>query len=184
MGRDDSLILEDYGLPSAMAPKYWERLEADMRATGDFRPERLSHHKLRSNHYASRAIVRPHTVNLVPRERIWAYAARLKARLPDYQELALFYVRKDREGNGVLREIVDELIKTAPCSLGFFGISKRLAAMRVFERHGLRAVTRRTIPNIERFAEEFGFRDRLPDTALGKGDPSPRDGERWLFIRP
>lgn len=185
MGRDDLLNPEDYGLDEkdCTAPKYWMLLEQDMRATGEFNLSRLKQVLLRQTYYAGRAVVRPATDGCVPRERIWAYAARLKTKDPKYQELAWFYVRKDKEGNKVLSEIVDELIAGAPPDVIFWGISKKVAAMSVFGRHGLVAVTKHNMPNVEEWAARIGLGDRLPESALWTSPPEPKEGERWLFVQ-
>ena len=166
--------------------RYWEDLAAAMLETGQFHAARLSHGKLRRAHYAGRAIVRPATISGVPWKPIWAYAARLKA--PEisgalWQELAWFYVRKDKASNGVLVEIVEELLASVPVNVNLFGITKRGAAMCVFEKHGLKPITKAVMPDVEEWADAVGLGDRRPETALQTKHPCPEAEQRWLFVR-
>ncbi|MCR4325463.1 MAG: hypothetical protein NUV59_01505 [Patescibacteria group bacterium] len=173
--------------------RYWEQLAEDMRATGQFHDARLRHTKIRQAHYAGRSVVRPATYNHVPRQRIWAHAARLKTRLPKWQELAWFYVAKGYDRNGVLREIVAELVAGAPQDLKFFGIGKMPAVIRVFLQHGLVPITKAVMPDVEEWAESVGLGNRLPKSALSEEAPDVEQilrlaqdeetAERWLFVQ-
>jgi len=183
MTRNDPLNAEDYDIVEQcnIRPKYWELLEIDMRKTGKFNPNRLKHVLLRQTCYAGRMEVRPATDGHVPREQIWACAARLKTKDPKFQELAWFYVQEGKEGNGALRDIVDNLIAKAPADIKYFGFSTELPAWKVFMRHGLVAITKYSFPGVEEWAKRLGIYDRLPETAFRTDPPAPKEGERWLF---
>ncbi len=164
-------------------PKYWVLLVEEMRETGDFNVARLKQALLRQTHYAERSVTLPRTDNFVPRQPIFAHIARLKTQDEGCQEIALAFVRKDKEGNGYLSEIIEELLAKAPPGFDYFGITKKAPVSKVFVRHGLMPITKAVMPDVEEWATRVGLGDRLPENALRTDPPNPIEGERWLFIR-
>ncbi len=164
-------------------PKYWRELAYDMNAMGAFCHKRVQQALLRQAHYARRAEVRPATTKCVPSEPIWGYVSRLKTIDSHWQELANFYVREDKSGNGVLSDMVNALLAGVPKGIRLFGITKSPAVTKVFVRHGLFAITKAVMPNVEEWASQIGIENRLPETALQTGQPCSEVGERWLFAQ-
>src|SRR3989344_6404720 len=153
--------------------KYWELLEYDMRKVGGFSLARLKHTKLRQAWYAKRAVVVAEMDGYVPRSRICAYAARLKTKNPEWQELAWFYVVVFLTGLGILRLMVENLVATAPACIKFCGFTDKAAVRCIFERHGLVAVNKYNMPDIEEWAKQLGMYDRLSETAFRMNPPDP-----------
>jgi len=158
-------------------------LADDMNATGEFCHRPVRQAPLRQAHYARRAEVRPATAHCVPSEPIWGYVARLKTRASGWQELAQFYVRKDKAGDGVLSEMANVLIANIPPRIKLFGITKNPAVAEVFARHGLLLITKAVMPDVEEWADEVGLGKRLPPTALHTDGHTFVEGSLWLFVQ-
>ena len=153
--------------PLVLRGSLLELLVADMLATGKFREDRLRQPGLLENlRLAGRSVILPDFGTEELPEEIYAHVARLKTKNRCWEEIALAFVKNGYERNGYLGQIVRRLLKDAPPDLNFFGITRDLAVMKVFRRHGLRPVTKAIDPNIEEWADNLGISEILPDTTL------------------
>lgn len=172
----------------------WERLEARMLRTGMFHSPRLTSRFLAKNFFTDQAVVRVRSV-LVGGMEYCAYITWLATKDPMYCEIALAYVAEDLEGNGILKEILADLLKKLPRTpiqgksseewpqaIPFF-FTKSPAMMSVVLRFGFQPVTKAIMLDVEEWAAKVGCSDRLPESALRTTLPSPKGGERWLFVR-
>ncbi|RJQ33797.1 hypothetical protein C4556_03735 [Candidatus Parcubacteria bacterium] len=158
-----------------------------MGATGRFDMERLTPRFLAKTYHEGDALVRGENMNRhgVPADP-YAYLACLKSRDAGWCEIALAYVREQRQGNGVGRLLMAELL-SRKSGVRYFTISQDPAYQEIARRHGFCPVTRLVMSNVEDWAERVGLnipngRQRLPETALRDGLPR-LNGGRWLFIR-
>ena len=160
-----------------------EEAVAKMLKTGKFNASRLKAANMRRVIYADRAEIFPPAVRGVARFPILGIAARLKTKDKLRQECAWFYVVPELARNHVLQSLVDSLFAKAPEELKFFGFSTESAVWKVFRRHGLVAVTKHSMSDVEEWAKRLGVYDRLPETAFRTDPPDPKEGERWLFVQ-
>ncbi len=158
----------------------WEQLEADMARTGAFYAPRLSAHFLAHNFYDGRAIPRVRPAG--KRMECCAYIAWLKTPHPRYVEIALAYVADDLKGNGVLREIMAELLSTTPTGTLPFLITGNPAMKKVAAGFGFQTETPSCSHMPRYFAHLVGISDdRLPDSATRKAPRYVRASERVLM---
>lgn len=167
-----------------MHPK-WEDLVDRMRELGPVYNQRLiTPRKLSSQFFAGRTVV-------YPRAHRWTFArgplrghvARRKTNDGGWQEISQIYVDEELRGNGVVREMVFELIARTPHEVRLFGITSVRTVMSVFEECQMRPVTKVSLPDVEEWASRLGIQERLPGTALFEVPPAPQDKERWLYVR-
>jgi hypothetical protein len=161
-----------------------EDLVARMRATGEFAEQFLTAEILRRQVLADRAVILPKPPNkyCTASGPILAHVARRKTRDPTVQELAQVFVDPALGSNGVMRCIVAQLIATTPPNIRLFAITKRLGVGSVLISYDFRPVTKRVM-GVEEWRARVGLGDRLPDSALPRSHPNPRDGERWLYLQ-
>ena len=161
-----------------------EELVEKMKRTGQFAEPLLTPSRLQRQVLAGRAVLRPNQPMLccTAPGPIIAHVARRKTRDPLWQEVAQIWVDPEHQGNGLMSEIVAELIGKTPKSVRLFGITKVQSVMDLFMRSYLVPVTKCIVPEIEDWAAKVGLGDRLPETALRWTPTNPTEGERWLFM--
>jgi len=167
-----------------MHPK-WEDLVERMRALGPvYNQSLITPRALSSQFFAGRTVVYPRAHRLTfAQGPIKGHVARRKTPDEDWQEISQIYVDEDLRGNGIVREMVFELIARTPRHIRLFGITSVRTVMSVFEECQMAAVTKTVMPDDEEWAEKLGIRHRLPESALSPDPPQPRDKERWLYVR-
>ena len=148
----------------------WELLARAMLRTGRYWEPRVKPQLLSRHYHAGRTAVRIRSEEQLTVYS--AYIAWLKTKDPSHCEIALAYVAPDLEGNGVLKDIMRELLDRMPSDLTPFLITKHPAMMRTATSSGFKMVDCDT-QEIETWAAKAGIEDRLPV-------PSE---ERKLFIR-
>lgn len=135
--------------------------------------------------WAKRAVIRPrpHNDYYFAPGPIKAYVARRKSQHLLWQEISRAFVCEESENNGVMSDIVYELVARTPREIQLFSITKVIPTMKVFERCHLLPITKTVMPDVAKWAKCCGLGDRLPETALSTDVPNPIEGDRWLFIR-
>lgn len=99
------------------------------------------------------------------------------------REIGTLWVDPAHRGNGMTKDLLDELIDKAPEGAELFLITKEESVMRAVVDRGFQAVTAASFDgDLFRWAGETGMSGRLPDTVYLEF-PRPKQGERWLFMR-
>jgi|GEM_PF-3624273 len=164
-----------------MHPK-WQDLLERMQATGQFSSKLLTHRVLCNQFFAGRTVLRPPAVNgRFGPGPIRAHGALRKTKSASWMEIAQLYVDPELSGNGVMREIIGELMEKRRPGVRFFGITKVSSVMRAFVESGLKPTTKYDVPDIESWAAEIGL-DRLPESAKLRELSDMRRAGRWLFM--
>ncbi len=178
-----------------MAGQEWHELDEKMRQEkgGAFYLPLLSPSILQEQWAQNRAVVRPVRIPteyrgmIVSKQSgpILAHAARRESNHPAWNELAQIYVDKEARGNGLMKEVVCELIATTMPCIRLFCITPDGSVMRLLQGLYFRPITKAVMPGVGDWAREVGLDvgDRLPQTALRTGLPDIEAGERWLFVR-
>lgn len=165
-------------------PKYWEQLESDMLKRGHFFASRVKHVLLRQTHRAGRSVIRPPVVEGEAREPIWGHLARLKCADLQWQEIALAYVRKDKEGNGVLREMMAELLQATPKGICLFLITDVQVVIETAAALGFHIKMFPTQELLDAWARQMGFpaERKPPEGAVVRNvAQAVRDGRQTML---
>lgn len=167
-----------------MHPK-WEDLVERMRALGPvYNQSLITPRALSSQFFAGRTVVYPRAHKMTfAQGPIKGHVARRKTADKGYQEISQIYVEEELRRNGVLREMVFELIARTPPYIRLFAFTSVGTVMSVLGECQMVPITKQKIPDIDVWAERLGIRERLPETAMRTTPPQPRDKERWLFVR-
>ncbi len=162
----------------------WIDLAARMGKLGVYNAALLTPRNLSSQFFSGRTVVHPRAHKFVfVAGPLKGHVARRKTGDEFWQEISQIYVDEDLRGNGIVREMVFELIARTPAVIQLFGITSVRTVMTVFEECQMDAITKATMPDVEAWAERLGIRERLPESALSPDPPQPCDKERWLFVR-
>ncbi len=162
----------------------WIDLAERMGKLGVYNASLLTPRNLSTQFFAGRTVVHPRAHKFVfAAGPIRGHVARRKTKDEFWQEISQIYVDEDLRGNGIVREMVFELIARTPPVIQLFGITSVRTVMSVFEECQMGAVTKATMPDVEAWAKRLGIHERLPDSALSLSPPEPCDKERWLYVR-
>lgn len=158
----------------------WERLESDMLRTGMFHGPRLNSRFLAQNFYAGRAVVRIRPAH--GRTEYCAYIAVLPTKEDRYCEVALAYVAPDLEGNGLLKEIMGELLTLVPrgrMPMPFL-FTRSPAVKKAAAGFGFSVQTR---AGFRLWPMMLGLEDRIPESAKLAAPRPLKEEERVLMTR-
>ena len=162
---------------------YLAKLVGDMRATGEFFGDRLTVDLVQRVHGARLSQIRPCDEFGEPSGSLFGHVARVETADPLWQEYALAYVRPDKEGNGVLREMTQALMQGVPPHISLFAITKRTPVMKVLMANRFIPATASWL-DVEEFRQKVGLeQSRVPPSARSLDLPHPQEGTRYLFIR-
>lgn len=183
-----------------MAHRVWHELYAKMLAEGKFNLSLLTPDILEAQFKAGVSGVRPSSLSykltkglpIGDDEKIMAHGTLRDSKVPWWKELAQIWVDSDARGNGLMWELICELIARAKPGVQVFCITSDGSLMKLLERLHFRPMTQRSAgPGMVpvEWAQHVGIggvKERLPESVMTESFPDekpPKDGERWLFIR-
>ena len=160
----------------------WVDLSAALKAARVYHEDRIAPQTLQKRFHSGHAAMRE-TSEVFGSRTIKAFGALWPTWRPDCWEVGTLFVRPEYRGNGLLPEIMDELMRRAPNGSSLFFITKEERIMKLAPEYGFVRVSGTTYPNILRWASQRGLVCRLPKSVYKVGWPSPEPRERWLFMR-
>jgi hypothetical protein len=152
----------------------WLDLSRTLKKTRAYFDQRITPESLAGAYFLRRAVTREID------EAIIAYAALWSSSHPQWRELGTVWVAEEHCGNGVMREMVNELItvRLLPDEEWFF-ITKDPRVIRIADWYSFKAVTTESRRDLLAWASEVGITTRLPESVYGSGSMSEK---RKLFM--
>jgi len=163
----------------------WKILSETLSETGKYYAPRLKPRLLAGRYYARRAAIRE-TTEVIGDRSVQAYAALWRSSHLAWYELGTVWIGEDLRGNGLLDELMAEVVGLAPRGANLFLITPVEAIMDSAQKLGFHQVTTQTHSRLLSWASEAGIVTRLPGSVYPIAPniwSTPTAGERWLYLK-